>query len=105
LSIEAYYIGNAALMKRTVHPDYLKRKIHGSIPIREQTGSQLVQAARTGEGTHLTQAQRTEQVTVFDVAGDIASAKLVTPGWTDYLTLTRLNGEWRILSVLQRVDN
>lgn len=103
--IEAYYTGNAALMERTVHPDYLKHKIHGSIPIREQTGSQLVQAARRGEGTHLTQAQRTEQVTVFDVAGNIASAKLVTPGWTDYVTLTKLNGEWRILSVLQRIDD
>ncbi|MGB8831398.1 MAG: nuclear transport factor 2 family protein [Candidatus Sulfotelmatobacter sp.] len=41
------------------------------------------------------------QVTVLDVAGNIASAKLVTPGWTDYMTLTKLDGEWKILSVVQ----
>jgi Putative lumazine-binding len=103
--IEAYYTGDAARMERTLHPHYLKHKIHGNIPIREQTGADLVQAARSGEGTHMTQAERTEQVTVMDVAGNIASAKLVTPGWTDYMTLTKLNGEWKILSVVQRFDD
>jgi len=103
--IEAYYTGNAARMEQTLHPHYLKHKIHGSIPVREQTGADLVQAARNGEGTHLTQAERREQITVLDVAGNLASAKLVTPGWTDYMTLTKINGEWKILSVVQRIDN
>jgi len=64
-----------------------------------------VQTARSGEGTHLTQAERREQITVLDIAGNIASAKLVTPGWTDYMTLTKLDGEWKILSVVQRFDD
>jgi hypothetical protein len=103
--IEAYYNGNAARMEQTLHPHYLKHKIHGNIPVREQTGGDLVQAARTGEGTQLTQAERREQITVLDVAGNIASAKLVTPGWTDYITLTKIDGEWKILSVVQRFDD
>ena len=103
--IEAYYTGNAARMEQTLHSHYLKQKIHGNIPVREQTGADLVQAARSGEGTHLTQAERTQQITVLDVAGNIASAKLVTPGWTDYMTLTKINGQWKILSVVQRIDD
>jgi len=103
--IEAYYTGNAALMEKTLHPHYLKHKIHADIPVREQTGSDLVQAARSGEGTHLTQAERAEQITVLDVAGNIATAKLVTPGWTDYMTLTKTDGEWKVLSVVQRIDD
>ena len=103
--IEAYYNGDAARMKQTLHPHYLKHRIHGDIPMREQTGPQLVQAVRNGGGTHMEQAQRTEQVTVLDVAGNIASAKLVTPGWVDYMTLSKVNGEWKILSVVQRIDN
>ena len=103
--IEAYYTGDAARMEQTLHPHYLKHKIHGNIPVREQTGADLVQAARSGEGTHLTQAERREQITVLDVAGNIASAKLVTPGWTDYMTLTKIDGEWKILSVVQRFDD
>ena len=103
--IEAYYTGNAARMEQTLHPHYLKHKIHGNIPVREQTGVDLMQATRSGEGTHLTQAERREQITVLDVAGNIASAKLVTPGWTDYMTLTKMDGEWKVLSVVQRFDD
>lgn len=103
--IEAYYTGNAARMEQTLHPHYLKQKLHGNIPVRQQTRADLVQAARSGEGTHLAQAERTEQITVLDVAGNIASAKLVTPGWTDYMTLTKIAGEWKILSVVQRFDD
>ena len=103
--IEAYYTGNAARMEQPLHPHYLKHKIHGNIPVREQTRAELVQSARSGEGTHMTQAERREQITVLDVAGNIASAKLVTPGWTDYMTLTKIDGEWKILSVVQRFDD
>jgi hypothetical protein len=103
--IEAYYAGNAARMEQTLHPHYLKHKIHGDIPMREETGPQLVEDVRSGGGEHIAQTQRTEQVTVLDVAGNIASAKLVTPGWVDYLTLSKMNGEWKILSVVQRIDN
>jgi hypothetical protein len=103
--IEAYYTGDVARMEKTLHPHYLKHKIHGDIPMREETGPQLVQDVRKGGGTHMEQAQRTEQVTVLDVAGNIASAKLVTPGWVDYMTLSKVNSEWKILSVVQRIDN
>ena len=103
--IEAYYTGNPARMEQALHPHYLKLKIHGSIPVREQTGADLVRAARSGEGTHLTQTERSEQITVLDVAGNIASAKLVTPGWTDYMTLTKIDGQWKVLSVVQRFDD
>lgn len=103
--IEAYYTGNAAEMEQTLHSHYLKHKIHGNIPVREQTRTDLLQSTRSGQGTQLTQAQRKEQITVLDVAGNIASAKLVTPGWTDYLTLTKIDGEWKILSVVQRFDD
>jgi hypothetical protein len=103
--IEAYYIGDSARMQQTLHPHYLKQKIHGDIPVREQTGPQLVRDVRDGGGTRVPQAQRTEKVTVLDVAGNIASAKLVTPGWTDYMTLEKVNGEWKILSVVQRFDD
>jgi len=103
--IEAYYTGDAHRMEQTLHPHYLKHMIHGDIRVRERTGSQMVQDVRANNAASIPQAQRTEQVTVLDVAGTIASAKLVTPGWVDYMTLSKSNGEWKILSVVQRIDN
>ncbi len=103
--IEAYYTGDAHRMEQTLHPHYLKHMIHGTIPMREKTGVEMVREVRTHGPAEIPQAQRTEQVSVLDVAGDIASAKLVTPGWVDYVTLSKTNGEWKILSVVQLIEN
>ena len=90
--IEAYYTGDARRMEQTLHPHYLKHMIHGDIPMREKTGTQMVQEVRSNGPVDLPAANKTEQVSVLDIAGDIASAKLVTPGWTDYVTLEKING-------------
>ena len=103
--IEAYYTGDAHRMEQTLHPHYLKHMIHGTIPMREKTGEQMVREVRSHGPSDLPEASKTEQVSVLDVAGDIASAKLITPGWVDYMTLSKANGEWKILSVVQRIDN
>jgi hypothetical protein len=103
--IEAYYTGDVNRMERTLHPHYLKHMIHGDIPVRERSALQMVQDVRANYGASIPPADRTEQVTVLDVAGTIASAKLVTPGWVDYMTLSKSEGQWKILSVVQRIDN
>lgn len=102
--IEAYFTGDAPRMEQTLHPHYLKHVIHGAIPMREITGPEMMKNVRTEGTPDLPTTSKAEQVTVLDVAGDIASAKLVTPGWTDYMTLSKVNGEWKILSVVQRID-
>jgi len=103
--IEAYYTGDARRMEQTLDPHYLKHIIHGSIPMREKTAPEMLEEVRTHGIPDIPQAQRTEQVIVLDVAGNIASAKLVTPGWMDYVTLAKSGGEWKILSIVQRIDN
>ncbi|MBI3474411.1 MAG: nuclear transport factor 2 family protein [Acidobacteria bacterium] len=103
--IEAYYTGDARRMEQTLHPHYLKHMIHRTIPMREMTGLQILRIVRTNGSANIPQAERTEQVSVLDVAGNIASAKLVTPHWVDYLTLSKTERGWKILSVVQRIDN
>jgi Putative lumazine-binding len=103
--IEAYYTGDAPRMEASLHPHYLKHMIHGDREIREKTGAQMVEEVRSHGPADIPAAEKTEQVSVMDVAGDIATAKLVTPHWVDYLTLAKSNGAWRILSVVQRIDN
>jgi hypothetical protein len=103
--IEAYYTGDARRMEQTLDPHYLKHIIHGNIPMREKTAPEMLEEVRTHGIPDIPQAQRTEQVIVLDVAGNIASAKLVTPGWMDYVTLAKSGREWKILSIVQRIDN
>jgi hypothetical protein len=103
--IEAYYTGDAHRMEQTLHPHYLKHMIHGNIAMREKTAAEMVKEVGAHGVPDIPQADRTEQVTVLDVAGSIASAKLVTPGWVDYVMLLKSGSEWKILSIVQRIDN
>jgi hypothetical protein len=103
--IEAYYVGDAARMQATLHPQYLKHIIHRDIPVRERTGPDMVEEIRANGPADMPAADKTQQVTVLDVSGEIASAKLVTPHWVDYMTLQKLNGEWKILSVVQAIHD
>ncbi len=103
--IEGYYAGDAARMQATQHPHYLKHLIHGNIPMREITGEQMIDAVRGNGPANMPASEKIEQVSVMDISGEIASAKLVTPRWTDYITLAKVDGDWKILSVVQRIDD
>ncbi|MFZ0306711.1 MAG: nuclear transport factor 2 family protein [Candidatus Sulfotelmatobacter sp.] len=103
--IEAYYTGDAPRMEQTLDPHYLKQMIHGDIPIRQKTGPEMVREVRSNGPSDLPRADKTEQISVLDVSGNIASAKLVTPHWVDYMTLSKSDGAWKILSVVQRIDD
>lgn len=101
--IQGYYTADAARMERSLHPHYLKHTISGTdghLRMTEHTGLQMVEEVR--DGRPIPEQNRGEQITVLDVSGDIASAKLVTPNWVDYLTLSKWNGQWKIVSVVLR---
>src|ERR1035437_10687058 len=60
--IEAYYTGDARRMEQKLHPHYLKHMIHGDIPMREKTGSQMVQEVRSHGVPDIPHVDRKEQV-------------------------------------------
>ena len=103
--IEAYYQGDVARMQATLDPHYLKHMIHGTIPIREKTGPQMIAEIRTHGPADLPKSQKTESISVLDISGNIASAKLVTPHWVDYMTLSKSGGNWKILAVVQQIED
>lgn len=102
--IEAYYTGDAPRMQHTLHPHYMKLMLHGTIPVRQYTGTDMIGMVQSG-APDMPAASKTEQVSVLDISGNIASAKLVTPGWVDYMTLSKVDGAWKILSVVQQIED
>lgn len=101
--IQGYYTADAARMERSLHPHYLKHTISGNegdLRMTEKTGLQMVEDIRSGQPVPA--SERQAKISVLDINGDIASAKLVTPHWVDYLTLSKWNGQWKIVSVVLR---
>jgi hypothetical protein len=106
--IESYYAGDAARMEKSLHPHYLKHVISafdGHPVMTEKTGLQMVQDVRFHGPSEFPKSDQTERVTVLDVSTDMASAKLVTPHWVDYMTLAKWNGEWKIVSVVLKEND
>jgi hypothetical protein len=103
--LEGWFTGDAERMARALHPDLVKRAF---LPDRETGEVRLDQISRealvdyTGRGggkrTGLEQARIT--VEVLDVFGDIATVKTTCSQFVDYIHLSRVDGDWKIMNVL-----
>lgn len=101
--MDAYYTADAARMQKAVHPDFHKRTlqtVNGHTEISEDSVQSMVEGVRLGSGKEIPAAERVQKIEVLDVYRDVASVKVVTGRWIDYMHLSKLNGEWRVLDVV-----
>jgi hypothetical protein len=101
--MDAYYTADAARMQKALHPDFHKRTLHtvdGHTEISEDTVQSMVEGVRLGSGKEIPAGERVKKIEVLDIYRDAASVKVVTGRWIDYMHLSKLNGEWRVLDVV-----
>jgi len=101
--MDAYYTADAARMQKALHPDFHKRtlqSVNGHAEISEDTVQSMVEGVRLGSGKKIPIAERIQKIEILDVYRDAASVKVVTGRWIDYMHLSKLNGEWRVLDVV-----
>jgi hypothetical protein len=105
--IEGWYEGNAERMERSLHPELAKRIVRTDNRGRSSLGSmgamQLVQYTRVSDGKSIPKEKQQKDVTVLDIFGNAASAKVVAADWIDYMHLAKWNGRWVIVNVLWEV--
>jgi len=103
---EGYYEGSGERMERAVHPLLFKR---GLVKVNDQgepflvfmNSEVLIEAARSGRGK-VDPDKRNISVAVLDLNENTASAKVFTVQFNDFLHLAKVNGQWKIVSVLWR---
>lgn len=102
--IEGWYEGDAVRMERALHPDLAKRIVRvdqrGRYSLGQMSAMTLVQLSREGDGKSIPKEKQQKDVTVLDIFGNAASAKIIASGWVDYLHLAKWNGRWVIVNVL-----
>jgi hypothetical protein len=103
---DGYYEGSAERVARAVHPALLKR---GLLPpgaadrfLTLMSAEMLIEAAASGN-ERLPAANRHLDFALLDLRPDIASARIFTARFDDYLLLAKQGGRWRIASVLWQV--
>lgn len=102
--IEGYYEGDAVRMERALHPELAKRIVRTDAQGRSNLGQMsamtLVQITRSGDGKTIPKEKQQKDVTVLDIFGNAASAKIIASDWVDYLQLAKWRGRWVIVNVL-----
>lgn len=102
---EGWFDADAGRMDRALHPALAKRSLgQGDRESREVssiTKDQMVGWTAAGEGQRdAPGGDRTIDIQVADIHGDIASVVVRSAVYREYLHLVRSDGEWKIVNSL-----
>ena len=96
--IESWLDGDADRMARCLHPALAKRESLEADPSAETlTRDEMVRLAGEGRGTKLA---RPYEMSILDAFGDIATVKVLSSAYMDYLHVARSGEAWLLLNVL-----
>jgi ketosteroid isomerase-like protein len=96
---EGWFDGDVARIERALHPDLVKRRAGEELGIT--TKERMLELTRRGQGKE-DAADRSLDVEVEDVYGDIASATVRSAVYHEYLHLVRTRDGWKIANALWR---
>jgi hypothetical protein len=98
--IEGWYEADAARMERALHPELAKRIVRvdqrGRYSLGQTSAMTLVQQTREEGGKNIPKERQQKDVTVLDIFGNVATAKIIASDWIDYLHLAKWRGRWVI---------
>jgi hypothetical protein len=102
---EGWYEGNGDRMARALHPELVKRIVvrdttTGKTMVQGMGASVLVNSTRHGYGKETAKEKQQKDVTLLDLFGNAASAKVIMAEWIDYMQLAKVDGRWLIVNVL-----
>ena len=103
--MEGALTADAARVARGVHEELHKVEI-GTIPQTQaqallyNTATTLISFVRGQAAATFAEADKTVDVTVFDVGNGIAAARASGALWYDMLQLAEMEGKWRVVNVL-----
>jgi ketosteroid isomerase-like protein len=96
---EGWFDGDVERMDRALHPDLVKRRAGDELGIT--TKERMLELTRASAGKE-DAADRTLDVTVEDVSGEIASVTVRSAVYYEYLQLVRTSAGWKIANALWR---
>ena len=94
---EGWFDGDTVRMDRALHSNFVKRRAGEELGIT--TKERMLELTRRGDGKQ-DAADRTLEVEVEDVYGDIASATVRSAVYHEYLHFVRTRDGWKIANAL-----
>lgn len=102
--MKSWYQGDAKGMKASLHGKLAKRSLQSGYDtekeLRRTTASDMISFTKSGYGKRLWQKDLNIEVLVLDYHKNIASVKIVTPHYYEYLHLAKTDNHWVIVNAL-----
>jgi hypothetical protein len=103
---EGWFDGDEARMRRCLHPELVKRSIYrdpatGDWELtRPADAEMMVRWTSAGEGRTTVAEERQFEITVDDVFRHIATVRVLSTPYVDYLHIAKLDDRWLIANAL-----
>ena len=102
--MDSWYTGDPQRMKQCLHKKLAKRSLQESVSgkklLQVTSRSDMIWYTRGGYGENLAQENLKIEVVVLDYYQDIASVKVITPHYYEYLHLIKIDNKWVIINAL-----
>ena len=99
-----WYDGDPERMRRALHPDLAKRsylsRADGPPLLRAVTATLMIGWTEEGEGRETDPAKRRLEIVVDEIHGAIATARVDSELYREYVHLARTPDGWRIVNTL-----
>ncbi len=106
---EGWFTADEERMRRALHPELVKRTIRHHLQAdtwkleKILTAEAMVEYTRDGGGSGLQEFEKAFEIIVLDVFRDIATVKVSSYPYMDYLHLAKVNDRWFIVNGLYQV--
>ena len=103
--IDAWYKQDAERGEKSLHPDLVKRIVRtdpetGRNFLELMGAEKLADRWRSGDGKKTPRENQLKDITILDIFGKMATVKLETATWVDYMQLAKYDGHWLIVNIL-----
>ena len=103
--VEGWYEGNPGRMEKALHPDLHKRaprllKQSGRTFLDDVSASNMIEFTRAGFGKLKEGEVMNNEFILLDLYENIATVKLISKDYIDYLHLGKFDDGWKIVNVL-----
>jgi hypothetical protein len=102
---EGWHTADERRLAGALHPQMLRRRVVTEVLSRREVvqvmdAQTMIEAAREGQGQGIDPSLVSLRVAILDRHGDMATARVVSPLYVEYLQLVRWQGRWVVLSVV-----
>lgn len=105
--MDGAHSGDAARIERAIHPELTKVSIRrmptGRDALRKTGYTSLIELVRANS-VALPEEERNIEVTIFAVRENLASVKVTSSSFYDYLLLAEIDGEWKLINALWKMN-